>query len=109
MAEKEKEKTIRKRLVGDTLNACAKFQGLALKNGVDIWTFVRLSAKIPAWFRNYMALGYIRFWATKIDLILALRSEFFDFLRETLHKHALEHLNAAASGKKIVNFFFFLQ
>ena len=61
MAEKEKEKTIRKRLVGDTLNACAKFQGLALKNGVDIWTFVRLSAKIPAWFCNYMALRYIRF------------------------------------------------
>ena len=25
---------------------CAKFQGLTLKNVVDIWTFVRLSAKI---------------------------------------------------------------
>ena len=22
-------------------NTCAKFQGLSLKNGVDIWTFVR--------------------------------------------------------------------
>ena len=36
-------------------NTCAKFQGLTLKNGVYIWTFVRLSAKITAWHRNYSA------------------------------------------------------
>ena len=38
---------------------CAKFQGLTLKNGVDIWTFVRLSAKITAWHRNYLVLVYM--------------------------------------------------
>ena len=42
---------------------------------------------------------YIRFWA-KIDLILVLRSQFFDFLRETLYKHALKNLKAARSGRK---------
>ena len=56
---KRKKKTFAKG--SSAINACAKLQGLALKNGVGIWTFVRLSAKIPAWFRNYMALGYIRF------------------------------------------------
>ena len=39
----------------------AKFQGLTLKNDVDIWTFVRLSAKITAWHRNYLVLEYVRF------------------------------------------------
>ena len=41
----------------------AKFQGLTLKNDVDIWTFVRLSAKITAWHRNYLVLVCIRFHA----------------------------------------------
>ena len=31
----------------------------------------------------------------KFDFILVLRSQFFEFLRETLYKHALEHLEAA--------------
>ena len=35
----------------------------SLKNGVDIWTFVQLRAKITAWHRNYLVLVYIRFWA----------------------------------------------
>ena len=30
---------------------------------------------------------------------MVLRSQFFDFLRETLYKHALEHLEAARMGK----------
>ena len=45
----------------------------------------------------------------KSDLILVLRSQFFEFLREPLHKHALEHLEAAGSEKKIAHFIFFLQ
>ena len=32
---------IRKRVGRDKLNTYAEFQGLSLKNGVDIWTFVR--------------------------------------------------------------------
>ena len=61
-AKKKKEKR-RTRLGKGTLNTCAKFQGLTLKNGMDIWTFVRLSAKITAWHRNYLVLVYIRFGA----------------------------------------------
>ena len=94
-----KKKHTHERLGRGKLNSCAQFQGLTVKNGVDIWTFVRLSAKTTAWHRNYLVLVYIRFWA-KIDLILVLRSQFFDFLRETLYKHALEHLEAAGPEKK---------
>ena len=36
----------------------------------------------------------------RFDLILVLRSQFFDFLRETLYKHALESLEAAGAEKK---------
>ena len=36
----------------------------------------------------------------QFDLILVLRSQFFEYLRETLYKYALEHLNAAALEKK---------
>ena len=62
------KKQNRKRLGRSTLNTCAKFQGLALKNGVDISTFVRLSAKTTAWHRNYLVLVYIRFWALNLTL-----------------------------------------
>ena len=55
----KKKKSIRQRLGKGTLNTCAKFQGPTLKNGVDIWTFVRLSAKITAWHHNYLVLVYI--------------------------------------------------
>ena len=36
----------------------------------------------------------------KFDLILVLRSQFFDFLRETLYKHALEHPEAVGPEKR---------
>ena len=36
----------------------------------------------------------------KFDLILVLRCQFFEFLGETLYKHALEHLEAAGPEKK---------
>ena len=41
----------------------------------------------------------------KFDLILVLRSQFFDFLRKTLYKRALEHLEAAGPEKKWATFF----
>ena len=106
--EKKQEKNvyIRKRLGKGTLNTCAKFQGLTLKNGVDIWTFVRLSAKITAWHRNYLVLVYFRFWSLIWPNIgptqLVLRN-----LRETLYKHALKHLEAAGPEKKWVIFISF--
>ena len=42
----------------------------------------------------------------EFDLILVLRSQFFDFLRETLYKDALEYLEAAGPEKN--GSFFFL-
>ena len=40
----------------------------------------------------------------KFGLILVLRSQFFEYLRKPLYKHALEHLEAARSEKKWVIF-----
>ena len=36
----------------------------------------------------------------KYDLILALRSQIFEYLRETFYGHALEYLQSACSEKK---------
>ena len=57
-----KKKKHRQRLANGTLNTCAKFQGLTLKSGLEIWTFVWLSAKITPWHRCYLVLVYIRSW-----------------------------------------------
>ena len=46
--------------------------------------------------------------SVKFDFILVPRSQFFDFLRETSYKHALEHLEAAGPEKNRSFFFFFL-
>ena len=35
----------------------------------------------------------------KVGLILVVRSQIFEYLCETLYKHALEHLEAACSEK----------
>ena len=48
-----------------------------------VWIFARLSAKITAWHRYYLVLVCIRFFGSRFDLILVLRSQFFDFLRES--------------------------
>ena len=40
-------------------------------------------------------------------LTLVLRIQFFDFMRETLYEHALEHLKAG--GPEKMGRFFFLQ
>ena len=61
--EEKKKKSIRERLGRGTVNTCAKFRALTRKNGVDILTFVRLSAKITACHRNNLVLEFIRFWA----------------------------------------------
>ena len=61
--QQQQQQNIRIRLGKGTLNTCAKIQGLALKNGVDIWTFERLITKVTAWYCNYLVLVYIRFWA----------------------------------------------
>ena len=102
----EKKTNIRKRLGKGTFNTRAEVQGLTLKNGVDIWTFVRVSAKIMAWHCNYLVLVYTSKYSNlNIDLLLVLRSQFFEFVSKTLYKHVLEHLGAAGPEKKKVSFF----
>ena len=46
-------------------------------------------------------LGFSVFAILRVnfDSILVLRSQFCEYLRETLYKHALEHLEAARSEK----------
>ena len=66
------------------------------------WTFGPLCgkrAKITTSHRNYLVSVLIRFFGVKYDLIVVLRSQFFEYMRETLYKHALEHLEAACSEK----------
>ena len=46
---------------------------------------------------------HIRFWA-KYDLVLVLRSQFFEYLHETVYKHALKHLEAARPEKNALFF-----
>ena len=67
---------------------------------------MRLSAKITAWHRNYLGLSVYSILGVKIDVMLVLRSQFFEFLRETLYKHALGHLEAAGPEKERSHFFF---
>ena len=52
-------------------------------------------------------LGIVTTWlkcifdfGLKFDLLLVLRSQFFEYLRETLCKYALERLEAACPEKK---------
>ena len=42
----------------------------------------------------------------KYDIILVLRSQFFEYLGETLYKHALEHLEAVRPEKNGKYIFF---
>ena len=66
---------------------------------------MRLSAKITAWHRKLLGFSIYSIFGVKFGLILVLRSQFFDFLRETLCKHALEHLEAAGPDEKMGHFF----
>ena len=56
---------------------------------------------------------YIRFWALNVTYTgptSYIRSQFFEYLRESLYKHALEHLEAAGPEKEHLmgRFLFFL-
>ena len=65
------------------------------------WAFGLLCGKVKksrlgiviTWFSVYSILG------DNYYLMLVRRSQFFEYLRETLHKHALEHLEAGRSEK----------
>ena len=76
-------------------NACAKFQRISLKNGVNMWIFVRRSVKFTSLPWNYLSIV-----PYGISLILALCSPIFEYLRETFYRYALEYLQSAPSDQK---------
>ena len=50
--------------------------------------------------RGYLVITYFQYGINfKYDLILALRSQIFEYLREPLHRHALEAWTPARSEK----------
>ena len=73
---------------------------------MDIWSFVRLSAKLAAWHRNYLVLVYIRFWS----LIWLNIGPTQSVLRIFARNFVQTCLGAPASGlsKKKNGSFFFL-
>ena len=102
---KNKKKTFVKRLSKGTLNTCAKFQVLTLKSGVDIWTYVRLSAKITAWHCNYLVLAFIRFWALNLWLNIDPTQSALRFFARNFVQTCLGAPGSGWSGKKSVIFF----
>ena len=99
----EKKKKSVKGLAGDIKNwTRTKFQGLSLKNGVDIWTLVRYSAKITAWHRNYLVLSVYSISGVKIDLLNSIgpTQSVLRIFARNLYKRALEHLEAARPEKE---------
>ena len=73
---------IRKRVGRDKLNTCAEFQGLSLKNGVDIFSDFRAvnvqKSGFPSLLLDFSVDSILGF---NYDLILVLRSQFFEHLR----------------------------
>ena len=104
-AKKTKKRSLKARQ-GHIKHVC-KISASISQNDVDVWTFVRYSAKITVWHRNYLILVYIRSWGAKYDLVLVLRKQFFEYFRETLYKHMPWSTWKRLVQKKM-RFFFFL-
>ena len=105
--KQNKKKTIRKRLGRGTSNTCAEFQGLSQKRRghLDFCAVKCKTHDLASYLLGFMCIFDL---GRKFDLILVLCSQFFEYLRETLYKHALEHLEAPRSEKQCL-FFFFLR
>ena len=95
-----KKKTTKTKPFGKRLGrgtSPAKLQGLYLKNGVDILTFVRQST--TACHRNYFVLVCFRFSALNTyNWSCAVIS--LNICLKLCKKHALEHREVAGSEKK---------
>ena len=71
---------------------------------MDICTFfVRYTCKnhIFAWQLRVLGFSVDSISGLKCYLMLVLRSQFVEYLRETLYNHALEHLEAAHPENKM--------
>ena len=96
------KKSMCQRLDRGTSNKCAQFQGLSLKNGVDIWTFVQLSAKVASSLRNYLYLVYIRCWAIHMTSYWLHALSSWNICSRLWAIHALENLEAAGPKETVV-------
>ena len=62
----------------DIQNACANFQSLPLKTGVDIWTLVRKTCEIFAVAFDLLSFSMGPTLGDRYALMLALRTEIFE-------------------------------
>ena len=99
----ENRPTIRKRLGRSISHTCAKCQGLTLKNGVEIWTLVRLSGKITAWRAELLGLSTCSTPGVKFDIgavpdfLFTFRSFFCaNFCISMFFFHVVENLECKA-------------
>ena len=86
-------------------NTCAKWQGLSLKNGVDILDFcaekcvIYVAALCLPSFSMGSTLG------VKRDLILApIRKQIFEYLRDYFDRHTLPYLQKNKGEKKMLSY-----
>ena len=100
--ENNGEKTIVKGSTGAHQTRAQNFR-VSLKNDVDIWTFVRLSAKIaPS--RHYLYLLYIRCWAINMTWYWFHAVRSYNICSRLWSVHALEHLEAANAKETMIEF-----
>ena len=76
---------------GGSQDTCTKNQNISLKNGEDIWPFVRDTCAFCAldWYLLSFSQGSI--FGVIHELMLALRSQIFENLRDCFYRHALKY------------------
>ena len=67
------------------MTTCAIYQGLPLKNGVDIWNFCALQCKNHGLASQFLGFSVCSIAGVKVDIILVLSSQVFECLRATLY------------------------
>ena len=102
-ADKKKEH-IRKRFGRGALHTC-KISGSNSQKRRGHLDFSAVKCKnhgLASWLLGFSVYSILGF---KFDLYIIywsyIRSQFFEYLRETLHQHALEHLEAVGPEKEI--------
>ena len=81
------------------MNTCAEVQCRSLKNGVNFGTFGRKACVFCVVAFVLLSFSIYQLWALN-DLILTLRRNIFEYLREKNYRHALEYLEPARSEKE---------
>ena len=104
---KNKKKHSQKARQGHIKHVCKKSGSISQKRRGRLH-FCAIKCKNHGLASKLLGFSVYSIFGVYYDLILVLRSQFFEYLRETLYKHALEHLEAACSEKN-GSFLFFLR